>query len=68
MNPIGLVEREAQVERGMSGRRYTGGVRQRGKADATLPSDCLGVPVERKSGRGWLECNRVGGNSRPDVP
>src|SRR5262245_56509431 len=42
MNPIGLVEREAQVEHGMSGRRYPGGVRQRSKADATLPPDCLG--------------------------
>src|SRR4029450_8681696 len=47
---IGLVEREPQVEKRMSGGGYTSGVRQCSKADATLPPDCQGVPVERKSG------------------
>ena len=65
---IGLVEREAQVERRMSGRGDAGGVRQRGKVDAAPPPDGAGVPVERKSGRRWLERDRVGGKSRPDVP
>ena len=65
---IGLVERETQVEKRMSCRGYTGGVRQCSKADATSPPDGPCVPIERKSGRGWLERDRVGGDSRPDVP
>jgi len=65
---IGLVEREAQVEVRISRRGYAGGVRQRGKLDAAPPPDGAGVPVERKSGRRWLERDRVGGKSRPDVP
>src|SRR5262245_6542266 len=63
-----FVEREAQVEERMSCRGYTGGVRQCSKTDATPPPDGPCVPVERKSCRGWLERDRVGGNSRPDVP
>src|SRR5262245_53324367 len=65
---IGLIKREAQVEEGVSSRGYTGGVRQCRKADAPPPPDGPGVPVDRKSGRGRLERDRVGGNSRPDVP
>src|SRR5262245_39226875 len=65
---IGLVEGEALVEERMTCRGYTGGVGQCRKANSTPPPDSLGVPVERKARRGWLECDRVGGNWRPDVP
>ena len=43
MNSIGLVKGEAHVERGISGRRNTGGVRERSKAYATLPPDFPGA-------------------------
>ena len=51
----------------ISGRGDTSGVRKRGEADAALSPRCKRAPVKCKSGRRWLERNRVGCNPRPDV-
>jgi hypothetical protein len=67
-NAVGLVERQARIECGVAGRRQTGGVGQRRKADASLLEPIEQSPVEDESGRRRLVRDRQCGDPRPDVP
>ena len=67
-NPIGLVEREASIERRVPGGGEPGGVRQCREADAAGPELLQELPVEKESGRRRLERRGKGGDAGPDVP
>ena len=65
---IGLVEREPQVERGIAGRGYAGGVRQRREADAAPPPAPRVCQSSANPAEGGSNAIGSAAMLRPDVP